>query len=375
VPRARFGAEPWSLEPPGVAKLMKKIRAAGVPLREFIGASPLYGIKTGFNDAYLLATATKDKLVAADPNCEPLLKPYLRGQNIDRWRAEWAGLWMLALKSSANHQWPWSNAATDEEAEGIFRQTYPAVHAHLDQYRAALVKRQDQGERWWELRSCAYWEKFDQPKLIYPDLTWKPCFCFDISGSLHGDTCSFVPLADLWVLGVVNSPVMWCWLWRNVIHGKDETLRLKTIYTEQIPIPKPSDDQRAAVEKAVGRLIEIAAEQQSGRAAVLDWLRSEFNVEKPTQRLQTLAALGADEFVAEVKKAGRKGLSVAEVKRLKDEHAKSVVPLQRIARDAEQLERQVSDVVNAAFGLTPADVRLMWDTAPPRMPIARPAGQ
>jgi hypothetical protein len=29
----------------------------------------------------------------------------------------------------------------------------------------------------------------------------------------------------------------------------------------------------------------------------------------------------------------------------------------------------LSDLVNAAFGLTPAEVKLMWDTAPPRMPF------
>jgi len=34
------------------------------------------------------------------------------------------------------------------------------------------------------------------------------------------------------------------------------------------------------------------------------------------------------------------------------------------------LERQLSDLVNAAYGLTPEDVALMWETAPPRMPFA-----
>ena len=93
--------------------------------------------------------------------------------------------------------------------------------------------------------------------------------------------------------------------------------------------------------------------------------------EKPTQKLQAMSALGANEFVAEVKKAERKGLGVADHRRLKDEHTKSVLPLHKLAREAEQLERQVSDVVNTAFGLTPDDVKLMWDTAPPRMPISR----
>ena len=30
------------------------------------------------------------------------------------------------------------------------------------------------------------------------------------------------------------------------------------------------------------------------------------------------------------------------------------------------------DTINAAFGLTPDEVKLMWDTAPFRMPIAPP---
>jgi len=63
------------------------------------------------------------------------------------------------------------------------------------------------------------------------------------------------------------------------------------------------------------------------------------------------------------------------MKRLKEEHAASVVPLQALERETERLERQVSDLVNEAFGLTPDDVRLMWETAPPRMPLASKASR
>ncbi|MBM3982939.1 MAG: class I SAM-dependent DNA methyltransferase [Planctomycetes bacterium] len=374
VPRSRFGADPWNLEPPAVARLMQKIRAAGVPLKEFIGSTPYRGIITGFNAAFLLDTAAKDKLVTSDLNCESLFKPYLRGQDIDRWSAEWSGLWMLTMKSSANRDWPWSKATTEADAEGIFHQTYPAVHAHLDQHRAALIRRQDQGEWWWELRSCAYWDAFDRPKVMYQDIVWNQRFCFDTAGRMSNNSAYFLPSSDLWVMSVLNAPVSWWFAWRTAQHGKDEALRFFTEYLNEFPIPKPTDEQRAAVEAAVTQLIAIAGEQQVGRAAVLDWLRSEFTVAKPTLKLQALASLGADDFAAEVKKAGKKGLGVADLKRLKEEHKKSVLPLHMLAREAEQLERQVSDVVNAAFGLTPADVKLMWETAPPRMPIARPAG-
>jgi hypothetical protein len=108
---------------------------------------------------------------------------------------------------------------------------------------------------------------------------------------------------------------------------------------------------------------------------MLDWLRLEYGIDKPSQKLQDLARLDADGLAAEVKKVRghSKPLSVAELKRLKEEHAGSVVPLQTLAGEAQTLEERVSDLVNAAYGLTPADIALMWQTAPPRMPIASPA--
>ena len=89
---------------------------------------------------------------------------------------------------------------------------------------------------------------------------------------------------------------------------------------------------------------------------------------------QDVARLDLDGLAAEVKKArGRsKPLSVAEVKRLKTEHAGRVVPLQTLADEARTLETRVSDLVNAAYGLTPEEIALMWQTAPPRMPISSP---
>ena len=68
-----------------------------------------------------------------------------------------------------------------------------------------------------------------------------------------------------------------------------------------------------------------------------------------------------------------KSLKVADVKRLREEHARSVAPLQSLAAEARHLEATVADLVNAAYGLTPAEVQLLWDTAPPRMPGDRPA--
>ncbi|HVK09472.1 MAG TPA: hypothetical protein VM597_11910, partial [Gemmataceae bacterium] len=371
VPRDRFGPAAWNLEPPGVTALMDKLRRVGVPFKDFAGVSPLYGIKTGFNDAFLIDTATKEKLIAADPASAPLIRRYLRGQDIDRWHPEWAGLWMIAMKSSGNHPWPWAEAGDD--AEAIFAKTYPALHAHMTQYREQLTKRQDQGEHWWELRACAYWDAFDRPKVMYQDIAWNPRYCLDSDGMMSNNSVYLLPTGDPWTLAALNAPISWWFAWRTAQHGKDEALRFFTDYLNQFPIPTPTDQQREAVTPLVAELKSLAVALLHGRTAVLDWLRHEFGVEKASQKLQAVGGLTADEMIGEVQKArGRsKKLTVADVKRLKEEHTTSVLPLARLAAEARGLEVRVSDLVNAAYGLTPADVALMWETAPPRTPLAR----
>jgi hypothetical protein len=80
----------------------------------------------------------------------------------------------------------------------------------------------------------------------------------------------------------------------------------------------------------------------------------------------------ADEFYEHVRKArgARKPLSAAAVQAVREEYAQTVQPMQAALREAEGLEWRLSDLVNEAYGLTPDEVRLMWATAPPRMPLA-----
>ncbi len=94
---------------------------------------------------------------------------------------------------------------------------------------------------------------------------------------------------------------------------------------------------------------------------------------KPSQRLQSALDLDSDSFVNEVRKLRDKKspLSLAALKGLREEHTRTILLAQALAREALALERKISDLVNEAYGLTPEEVELMWETAPPRMPIAR----
>ena len=98
------------------------------------------------------------------------------------------GEFLLEIKSSANFDWPWSHAPNETEAERIFAQSFPAIHAHLEQFRDAAKKRLDKGRFWWELRACGYWDAFDQHKIIWPDISKLPRFSMDTQQHYLGNT-------------------------------------------------------------------------------------------------------------------------------------------------------------------------------------------
>jgi len=155
---------------------------------------------------------------------------------------------------------------------------------------------------------------------------------------------------------------------------KDEALSPVAFRMEELPIAEPTPEIRAAAEGAVRRLIQITATQQQTLRTVLDWLRVEYAIEKPTNKLQALTELDSDTLVSEVKKIrGKKHpLTAAGIKDLRAEYTRTIEPTHALAAESLQLERQLSDLVNQAYALTPAEIDLMWQTAPPRMPISPP---
>ena len=368
----QLGAEAWTLEPKSVDSLLTRIRKGRRTLKEVIGLAPLYGIKTGLNEAYLIDNNCKRKLIAEHEGCRHVIKPFLRGSDIARWGTDWANLWMLVLRSSNDHAWPWADLGT--AAESKFKTEYPSLYGHLKPLEERLRKRQDQGKYWWELRSCAYWEAFDKEKLFYQVIQYHPRYALDTAGMLGNDKTYFLPTADTFLLAVLNSPHMWWHNWRTFTHLKDEALSPMAYIVETLPIAEPTPAIGKAAEKAVRRLFEITARQQQTQRTLLDWLRVEYQIEKPGNKLQAVAELDSDTLVAEVKRIRGKELPLtsAGLHALRAEYTRTLEPARALAAETLKLECALSDLVNQAYGLTPEEIKLMWQTAPPRMPIPPP---
>jgi hypothetical protein len=123
-------------------------------------------------------------------------------------------------------------------------------------------------------------------------------------------------------------------------------------------------------------LVGLTSHQQQTQRTLLDWLRVEYGVEKPSNKFLARTELDSDAWVAEVKRirGKKRPLSSAGLHALRDEYTRTIDPARALAAETLKLERTLSDLVNRAYALTPAEIDLMWKTAPPRMPIPPPAG-
>ncbi|MEW5949544.1 MAG: Eco57I restriction-modification methylase domain-containing protein, partial [Thermodesulfobacteriota bacterium] len=168
MPIAALKAEGWALERPEVLALMEKLRKAGKPLGEYVQGRFYRGVLTGLNEAFVIDEATRNRLIAEDPKSADLIKHWLRGRDVRKWKAEWAGLYVI-----------FTRRGTDIEQ-------YPAIKRHLEQFRKDLEpKKSDKAKhgrkpgtyKWFEIQdNIAYYKEFEKPKIIWRHFTTVPEF-------------------------------------------------------------------------------------------------------------------------------------------------------------------------------------------------------
>jgi hypothetical protein len=120
--------------------------------------------------------------------------------------------------------------------------------------------------------------------------------------------------------------------------------------------------------------------QRQTQRTLLDWLRVEFGIEKPSSnKLLALTGLDSNTWVGEVKRLrGKKQpLSSAGLHALRDEYTRTIAPARALAAETLTLERvpnaecgmRNAESFGLAYSMTSAEIALMWQTARPRMPI------
>src|SRR5690606_37959945 len=161
-------SESWVVLSPIERQIKEKIERIGTPLKDW-DIRINYGIKTGFNDAFIIDGAKRKELIEEDPKSAEIIRPILRGRDIKRYAYDFADLWLINTH----------NGVKEKGIKRINIEDYPAVKKHLDQYFPQLEKRADKGDTPYNLRNCAYIEDFFSPKIIWKIIGDQMAFSID----------------------------------------------------------------------------------------------------------------------------------------------------------------------------------------------------
>jgi hypothetical protein len=344
MPRARLGAGSWRFEADALARLRDKIATGRRALGEVYGA-PLYGIKTGLNEAFVIDRARRDRLVAADPKSANLLKAFLRGENIKRWRVESEDLFLI-----------------DTPKGKVDIEAYPAIRNWLLRFKPELEKRATKQE-WWELQQAqlAYQPKFLLKKISYPHFQNERMFTLEKTGAFSNDKSYFIPADDLGLLCLLNSCVAWFFLTAISPAVRDHWHEMRVQYVQQLPIPDMPDPAHARLAALGHACTEAARErfaiQSAGRHRILDLAPPERR--KLTGKLEKWHEFDFAAFREEVKKAFRSDIPVKERGDWEAYLAENGAEVRRLTDSIATAERAIDTVVYDLFDLTPDEIALL----------------
>lgn len=214
----------------------------GVTVGEYIGNNIYYGIKTGLSQAFILNRGTRDELIATHSKSSEIVKPLVAGKDIKKWHAETKNRYLIVTQI------------------GTKIDKYPAVKAHLNQFKDKLERRVDQGNHWWELRACAYYAVFERPHIIYQKFQVKPAFALAPAGSYAIDSAYVVGSDDRYLLGVLNSTIFWETQIKRTCSLLQGGYQLMYSYFERCIIPNASDADRLAIAALAQKCLDARGE-------------------------------------------------------------------------------------------------------------------
>jgi type I restriction-modification system DNA methylase subunit len=286
----------WTLTESRGRIILDKMTAVGKPLWEYINHKVYFGVKTGYDKAFVISQSTRERLISSDSKNAELVKSYVIGDDVRKYHINFRERYLVVIPKGWTRMKMQSETeaatVTEEDAWKWLQENYPGIAGYLQPNKVEAKKRQDMGEFWWELRACAYYSEFGKPKIIYPDIAKESRFAFDDTGCYPAATNFIIPIDDCYLLAILNSRLaffalkMLCPVLGDPAKGG--RLRLKTVYTRQLPIRRidfADHAEKSAHDEIVKMVEEMLALQKQRQQAEAGKEDIRFALQKRIQAL------------------------------------------------------------------------------------------
>jgi type I restriction-modification system DNA methylase subunit len=247
----------WSLANNAIRKLIEKIRSTGIPLKEYVKGKIFYGIKTGYNEAFVIDEGIKNRLIRENKRSAEIIKPFLAGRDIKRYLPPQSDKFLIFTR------------------HGINIAEFPVIEEYLSNSKNRLIPkpknwkgidwqgRKPGSYKWYEIQgSIDYFMEFEKPKIIVPAIVKKASYTFDRSGFYSNDKTSIIQTDDLYILAILNSRIA-----DIIVHSISSTkqggyFEYKPMYISQIPI-QPIDLYNSAEKGFYDQIVKLVGQMLS----------------------------------------------------------------------------------------------------------------
>ncbi|OEW44633.1 restriction endonuclease [Campylobacter sp. BCW_6465] len=272
--------ESFTFSDENTSALKAKIERIGTPLKEWYGLNINYGIKTGYNEAFIITTEKRNEILA---NCKDeaekertakLIRKMLRGRDIKRYSYEWAGLWVINTHNGYKSK-------NGEKTEAINIEYYPSLKKYFDEFYPQLEKRADKGLTPYNLRNCAYLDEFEKEKIVWNPVSGEYLFSY-IKEHIFFNNSLFMMTLDVfslkYILAFMNSN---CYKWlitlkTNLIQTGSYAYGAKD-KIERLPIPKINSKNEKLANELINLVDEILKAKEQDKNANTQELENKIN--------------------------------------------------------------------------------------------------
>ena len=366
-PAETFGVSEWIIQPKVHFNILKKMQN-GTALKH-LPISINYGIKTGYNDAFFIDGATKDRIIAEDPKSEEIIKPLLRGRDIQAWMPVWDEQYLLFVPWHFPRHLDTTIQGCSIEAEKDFETLYPAVYQHLQKHKEKLSARNkaETGVRyeWYASQRWAadYYEEFSKPKIMYPNMTSIFPFIYDEKGFYGNDKTFMITAIDdtvnlKFITAILNSKLCKLWIWYNCPELQGGTREIRKVYFENFRIPVDVDMQPLA--NLTDLQMQHVSQLQDKRSRFLRRLSENFEGLKITTTLQSFDQMDFKGLMAELKKQ-KIHIPVRDQDEWEDFFNERVAECRELSAEIKATDNEIDNRVFDLYGLTEEERRIVME--------------
>ena len=231
--------EAWVIYTSIENSIKAKINKIGTPLKEW-NVSINFGIKTGYNSAFIISTAKKDELIELDPKSADLIRPILRGRDIQRYTYEFADLWLISTFPSRKYNID-DYKSIKEHLLSFGKEKLEQIGAQRIVNGKVVKSRKKTNNKWFETQdSISYWNDLSKQKIIWGEISDKPKFALDLSGQFTPEATTFMMTGKhlKYLLCFLNSKLSEYFFAKIGTTTGMGTLRWKKYLIETLPVPK-----------------------------------------------------------------------------------------------------------------------------------------